>query len=307
MSEDEFYTSSFSGTSSASPIVTGSVAALSGVFKQWYGTTLDADSARTLLVSTGSPQMPSSPTQLIGPRPNLAGAIGATFSPIDSIWYSGIVLTPGDRMALPVLMTNSHDVNDIYLPFKLTGPPTVFIDSISRGARTAGFENLNVVFDNRFAGEIGVLMRANAGGGSPLLSPGSGEIAKLWVHTTANATAGEVESVDSTWLGSSTRLRLVSYFHDGYPDYFSPGSITIGPSCECPFQGDYDEDTFLTALDLSDLIDALFAGGVDPTDPICPVPRGDLDCDGFTTALDLTVLIDHLFAGGQPPCDPCGP
>ncbi len=304
-SQDEWYTSGFSGTSSASPIVTASVASLSGVFKNWYSTIIDADSIRALLVATGSPQMPDPPTLLIGPRPNLAGAIGLTFEPVDSIWYGAIELAPGEKVPVPVMLKNSHAVNDIYLPFKLTGSPTIFIDSITRGARTAGFESASIVFDNRFAGEIGALLRANAGGGAPLLPAGEGEVAQLWVHTTANAVAGQVETIDSTWLGASTRLRLVSYFHDGYPDFFAAGSITIGPSCDCLHQGDYDDDTFLTALDLSDLIDVLFASGTDPIDPICPVPRGDLDCDGFSTALDLSVLIDHLFAGGAGPCDPC--
>jgi hypothetical protein len=75
--------------------------------------------------------------------------------------------------------------------------------------------------------------------------------------------------------------------------------------CNCPFQGDYDADAFLTALDLGALIDVLFAGFPEITDPGCPTSRGDLDCDGFPTALDLGELIDHLFAGGAPPCDPC--
>jgi hypothetical protein len=35
-------------------------------------------------------------------------------------------------------------------------------------------------------------------------------------------------------------------------------------------------------------------------------PRFDFDCDGFSTALDLSGLIDHLFAGGEGPCERCG-
>jgi hypothetical protein len=77
--------------------------------------------------------------------------------------------------------------------------------------------------------------------------------------------------------------------------------------CRCPFQSDFDEDGFLTALDLSAMIDILFAGQPDVKDPVCPSPRADFDCDGFSTALDLGGLIDHLFAGGDPPCDPCAP
>jgi M6 family metalloprotease-like protein len=68
--------------------------------------------------------------------------------------------------------------------------------------------------------------------------------------------------------------------------------ITINAACQCPFQGD--------------MIDALFAGGVNPLDPNCLTFRFDfLDCDGFTTALDLSAMIDYLFAGGAGPCDPC--
>lgn len=75
--------------------------------------------------------------------------------------------------------------------------------------------------------------------------------------------------------------------------------------CDCPFQADYDEDGFLTALDLGNMIDVLFAGKLDIQDPACPTPREDFDCDGFSTALDLGKLIDHLFAGAAGPCDPC--
>ncbi|MFQ5607927.1 MAG: S8 family serine peptidase, partial [Candidatus Zixiibacteriota bacterium] len=70
-SEDTWYTAGFSGTSSASPIVTGSVAALQGAHKANFGFPLDADEIRTLLNNTGSPQVGS---EHIGPRPNLQAA-----------------------------------------------------------------------------------------------------------------------------------------------------------------------------------------------------------------------------------------
>ena len=80
-----------------------------------------------------------------------------------------------------------------------------------------------------------------------------------------------------------------------------------GGGCSCPFQSDFDEDNFLTALDLGAMIDILFAGQPDVQDASCPSPRADFDCDDFSTALDLGGLIDHLFAGGPGPCDPCTP
>jgi hypothetical protein len=81
--------------------------------------------------------------------------------------------------------------------------------------------------------------------------------------------------------------------------------ITVLDGCLCPLQGDFDADSFITAVDLAALTDALFSGGPDPQEPGCTTTRGDVDCDGFTTALDLADMIDHLFAGGSGPCDPC--
>ena len=80
--------------------------------------------------------------------------------------------------------------------------------------------------------------------------------------------------------------------------------LTAGP---LTFWADFDEDAFVTALDMSTLIDILFVSGSDPQDPLCPTTRGDFECDGFTTAIDLAGLIDHLFVNGPGPCDPCNP
>ena len=91
------------------------------------------------------------------------------------------------------------------------------------------------------------------------------------------------------------------------PDQADSNGNQIGDACECscPHQADFDDDGFITALDLAALIDILFAGSLDIPDPACPTTRGDFDCDGFDTALDLSGLIDHLFAGGAGPCEPC--
>lgn len=69
--EIEWYTVSFSGTSSASPIVTGAVASLQGMAEVTLGLSLDAYLARELLVATGTP---SNGPELIGPRPDLVAA-----------------------------------------------------------------------------------------------------------------------------------------------------------------------------------------------------------------------------------------
>lgn len=83
--------------------------------------------------------------------------------------------------------------------------------------------------------------------------------------------------------------------------------ITVEDGCLCPMQSDFDDDGFLTALDLNQLIEILFFAGTDIQDPGCPMTRSDFDCDLFPTALDLNDLISHLFFGGDGPCDPCAP
>lgn len=76
--ENALFTYNFSGTSSASPIVTGAVALLQSLYKSYNnGTTLDANFLRTLLVQTGKPQQDgyfSSTYDHIGPLPNVYAA-----------------------------------------------------------------------------------------------------------------------------------------------------------------------------------------------------------------------------------------
>jgi len=72
--EKLWYTDQFSGTSSASPIVVGTLACLQGVLRGQGRSLLTPATARGLLRSTGSPQVdaPGRPaTQRIGNRPNL--------------------------------------------------------------------------------------------------------------------------------------------------------------------------------------------------------------------------------------------
>lgn len=75
--ENRWYTHRFSGTSSASPIVTGAVACIQGRAKQKLGNPLTPKQVRSLLIRTGTPQEPGPGVPLrqhIGPQPNLLKA-----------------------------------------------------------------------------------------------------------------------------------------------------------------------------------------------------------------------------------------
>ena len=69
----QWYTRTFSGTSSASPIVAGAVAAIQGIRKNRGFDPMTPERIRNLLVSTGTAQAAS--TKAIGPLPNLRNAI----------------------------------------------------------------------------------------------------------------------------------------------------------------------------------------------------------------------------------------
>jgi len=76
--EDLWYTDTFSGTSSASPIIVGAVACIQGALRAASRPLLTPTSARSILRGTGSAQTdaPGRPvTQRIGNRPNLRQAL----------------------------------------------------------------------------------------------------------------------------------------------------------------------------------------------------------------------------------------
>jgi serine protease len=71
------YTHTFSGTSSATPIVTGAVLAVQGVVKGCGVALLKPGKMRKVLANTGTPQA-NPGTGLIGPLPNIKKAVKAT-------------------------------------------------------------------------------------------------------------------------------------------------------------------------------------------------------------------------------------
>ena len=94
--ETEWYTAQFSGTSSASPIVTGAVASLQGMAEASLGRTLDANLARELLRGTGTP---TSGVQQIGPRPDLPAAHALLLAG-GAGWLTGTVAASGPGLPL---------------------------------------------------------------------------------------------------------------------------------------------------------------------------------------------------------------
>ncbi|HEX6851869.1 MAG TPA: hypothetical protein VF139_10750, partial [Candidatus Polarisedimenticolaceae bacterium] len=74
---NQYYTAVFSGTSSASAMVAGAAASLRGVQRACNATPMLPTYVRSLMASTGSPQVAGPVAGNIGTRPNLRAAIDA--------------------------------------------------------------------------------------------------------------------------------------------------------------------------------------------------------------------------------------
>jgi hypothetical protein len=82
---DHYYTSSFGGTSSASPIVAGACALVQSAHRAVTGLPMSPQDLKTLLQETGSPQTAGAfpLSQNIGPRPDAAAAVAAVTTTCD--------------------------------------------------------------------------------------------------------------------------------------------------------------------------------------------------------------------------------
>ena len=89
LNEDHYYTSTFSGTSSASPVVTGSAISLQGAALARTGAPLDPRDLRALLSSTGTAQ--AADARNIGRLPNLRLALQPFIA-----FKNGMLLTDRD-------------------------------------------------------------------------------------------------------------------------------------------------------------------------------------------------------------------
>lgn len=93
------YTAAFSGTSSATPIVTGAGIILNGIHRECFGADMDPLALRALLTATGTPQGAGGQ---IGPRPHVRAAIEALGVPTIAL---GGNLVPGGTALISVTGT----------------------------------------------------------------------------------------------------------------------------------------------------------------------------------------------------------
>jgi subtilisin family serine protease len=197
----------------------------------------------------------------------------------------------GQPVVVELRAVNNLPVDTIVLPVIASNIPAyAWLDSIvTTGCLTEDFQ-MQVLFDNRFGGQMA--MRLTAEDPVPPLATGEGLIAKAYFRIKTTAPIGGSIDVSMGTLSSydfEFSAKSISYVPD-----LQAGTLGITAQI-----GDMNLDLQIDALDLSALIDVLYAGAPLPTPP----ELADTNCDGQPDALDLAVMIDHLFAGGAAPCE----
>ncbi|MDX2017081.1 MAG: S8 family serine peptidase [Planctomycetota bacterium] len=116
-----FYTATFNGTSSATPVVASAAVGLQAVYRAVTGTTLTPAQVRQFLRQTGSPQQSGAnpASQNIGPRPSVQPALMAAFNNADC--NSNLRPDPVD-----IAMGTSADVNTDGIPDECQPCPADF-------------------------------------------------------------------------------------------------------------------------------------------------------------------------------------
>lgn len=104
---NQYYTETFGGTSSATPIVAGAVICLQGIYNAQYGFPMAPEVVLSLLANTGSQQ--PNPSEWIGPRPNLEAAYQFLPPPglIAEPTYLEHIVLGGQVASNHIILTNS--------------------------------------------------------------------------------------------------------------------------------------------------------------------------------------------------------
>lgn len=218
----------------------------------------------------------------------------------DFIWvHADTMSTPGAlevdlgvSTRIDVYARNYLPLQSLMVPFTWNGPYNVQYDSVSTvGLRTESISNQQLVSFDPGGRRAAYSMTPSAG---DYLLPGSGPVLSLWLTVISGDVSDTNAVVVTSYASYSPKFTVT-------PGEYNPvivaGSIVLG-NC---IAGDVNGDTVgPDVVDLTYLVDFLFAGGPSPPNPA----SGNVDGMGDTDIVDLTYLVDFLFGIGSAPVCP---
>ncbi len=327
------YTGTFSGTSSASPIVVGAVASMQGVHKATHARYLDHNGIRSLITTHGTPQ--ASHYKTIGPLPDLQGSldevVGVSFTADTTLGWVPFDVAFSGSSGLPVDSWTwdfgDGDSSSLQSPTHTYNTPgihnvTLQIDADGETRSAQRFDYIIALADTidalDAAGNIGqefqLVIRARnivplRSITIPIQYPGDLPLDYVSYNTTGCRTDyfedNLLQHIDR--VGRRLTIKLTAA-NDGSQPALPPGE---GDILKIVFRVESGAIYGQTAQALiGDYLtnDLQFNGssmnyapiGLTGTISVC-IARGDMDGASGTTVSDITYLTDFLFRGGFPP------
>ena len=328
-----YYTATFGGTSSASPIIVGACAILQGIHKQAHGRPLDYTEMHDLLINHSTPQAPH--YKPIGPMPNLQGScdqvVGVSFAADTTIGWAPLAVNFSASSGLTVdsWAWNFGDgsVDSVQAPSYTYTTAGMFDVSV----QILAGEDVRSATKNSYIKVLADSMIADTGQAFP------GELVEVVVYGRNNIPINEIiipvafaGDLELNYDHMSTDSCRTDYFEIKSQIHFSPSSKTttfklqtsaagtasdlppgIGPVLRIYFQVDagaqYSQTTPILVDGYSSYVPE-FKGNILDYTPrtvaglvkVC-LARGDMDGAAGITIGDLVYLVDFMFNGGFPP------
>lgn len=328
-----YYTATFGGTSSASPIIVGACAILQGIHKQAHGRPLDYTEMHELLINYSTPQAPH--YKRIGPMPNLQGSVdqvvGVSFAADTTIGWAPLAVnfSASSGLAVDSWTWDFGDggVDSVQAPGHTYTTGGMFDVSLEIEAG----EEVRSATKNSYIKVLADSMIADTGHAVP------GEVVEVVVYARNNIPINEIiipvifaGDMELTYDHMSTDSCRTDYFEFKSQVAFSyttktmtfklQASITgiapdlqpgAGPILRLYFLVDagaqYSQTTpimidgYLTWLpefkgNILDYAPRTVSGLV----KLC-LARGDMDGSAGITIADLVYMVDFMFNGGLPP------
>jgi len=221
----------------------------------------------------------------------------AVLAHADTNYYANGKNCPGNlRKASAVLhLTNAVPMYEMLLPLIYQGPGDLKLDSYSfAGTRVEDFEVLDPFFSSESSQFIVFRLKANNGGGTPPLAPGTGPVLKLNFTIQSNTPVGSLtlSPVDTFTVLSYTYYAVSGAGIKYWPEW-EVGGVDLLPYC----RGDFNVSGAITSADIILLVNYVFKSGPASSDPWTM----DVDQSGAPTSADIIFLVNYVFKGGSAP------
>ncbi|MBN2226070.1 MAG: S8 family serine peptidase [candidate division Zixibacteria bacterium] len=213
--------------------------------------------------------------QLQRVKHNLISVFADTLTLVSDAGFAGYTAS------LPATLSSSQELISITLPLKYSGFPVASFDSVRISGRAVGlFDTVTELYRDDNSHELAVHLS-----GTELLTPGVGEIARLYFTLDSLALSGDSGKV---WVDqvNGYDITLTSAAHDYVPVVHDANVIT-----QDVLRGDANNSGTINLLDILWLIDFVYQDGPAPFN----LESGDYNADGEINLLDILDIIDILY------------